>query len=95
VDGRLKIDSAPALRQAALRGLGIAMLPSMLVSDDIRRKRLVEILPDYAAPQRPVHLLYLRERQKSPKLQSFIEFITERFATDAAYRRGMKVPTAR
>jgi len=95
VDGRLKIDSAPALRQAALRGLGIAMLPSMLVSDDIRRKRLIEILPDYAAPERPVHLLYLRERQKSPKLQSFIEFICERFATDAAYRRGIKVATAR
>jgi DNA-binding transcriptional LysR family regulator len=88
VDGRLKIDSAPALRQAALRGLGIAMLPSMLINEDIRKKRLVEVLPDFAAPERPVHLLYLRERQKSPKLQSFIEFILERFATDSADGHG-------
>jgi DNA-binding transcriptional LysR family regulator len=88
VDGRLKIDNAQALRQAALRGLGIAMLPSMLVSDDIRRKRLVEILPHYAGAERPLHLLYLRERQKSPKLQSFIEFVVERFGTDATRRAG-------
>jgi len=88
VDGRLKIDNAQALRVAAVRGLGIAMLPSMLVRDDIRKKRLVEILPDFAAPERPLHLLYLGERQKSPKLQSFIEFIIERFATDASYSRG-------
>jgi DNA-binding transcriptional LysR family regulator len=79
VDGRLKIDSAEALRRAVLRGLGIAMLPSMLVNDDLREKRLVEILPNFAAPERPLNLLYLRERQTSPKLRSFIDFIVERF----------------
>jgi DNA-binding transcriptional LysR family regulator len=88
VDGRLKIDSAEALRRAALRGLGIAMLPSMLVNDDLRAKRLVEILPDYAAPERPLNLLYLRERQTSPKLRSFIDFIVERFGVDATHGDG-------
>jgi DNA-binding transcriptional LysR family regulator len=82
VDGRLKVDNAEALRRAALRGLGIAMLPSMLVNDDIREKRLIEILPDFAAPERPLNLLYLRERQTSPKLRSFIDFIVERFGDE-------------
>lgn len=79
VDGRLKIDNSEALRRAVLRGLGIAMLPAMLVNADLRAKRLVEVLPDFAAPERMLNLLYLRERQISPKLRSFIDFIVERF----------------
>ncbi|CAB3810890.1 LysR family transcriptional regulator [Paraburkholderia fynbosensis] len=84
VEAGLKIDNAEALRRAALRGQGIAMLPSILVNDDIREKRLVQILPEFAAPERPLHLLYLREGQQSPKLRSFIEFVVERFGASAA-----------
>ena len=82
IDGRLKIDNSEALRRAVLQGLGIAMLPEMLVKDDIRSKRLVEVLPDHNAPQRALNLLYLPERQASPKLRSFVEFIVERFGAD-------------
>jgi DNA-binding transcriptional LysR family regulator len=79
VDGNLKIDNADALRRAVLRGLGIAMLPAILVDGDLRAKRLVQVLPDYAAPERQLNLLYLREQHSSPKLRSFIDFVVERF----------------
>jgi DNA-binding transcriptional LysR family regulator len=88
VDGRLKIDNSEALRRAVLRGLGIAMLPAILVNDDLRAKRLIEVLPDYAAPERQLNLLYLPERQTSPKLRSFIDFVVERFGGEAAARCG-------
>ncbi|QGZ66592.1 LysR family transcriptional regulator [Paraburkholderia acidisoli] len=84
VDGRLKIDNSEALRRAVLRGLGIAMLPEILVHDDLRAKRLVEVLPDHAAPERQLNLLYLREQQTSPKLRSFIEFVLARFGAEPA-----------
>jgi DNA-binding transcriptional LysR family regulator len=84
VDGRLKIDNSQALRRAALGGVGIAMLPAILVNDDLRAKRLIEVLPGYAAPEREVNLLYLRERQTTPKLRSFIDFVVERFGAEAA-----------
>ncbi len=86
VDGRLKTDSADALRRAALSGLGIAMLPSMLIRDDIREQRLIEILPDFAAPERSMTLLYLRETRKSPKLRSFTEFVVDRFGAETTDR---------
>ncbi|WP_175682011.1 LysR family transcriptional regulator [Burkholderia cenocepacia] len=86
VDGRLKIDNADALRRAALRGLGIAMLPSILIRDDIREKRLIEIMPDFAGPERTMNLLYLQERQQSPKLRSFTEFVVDRFGAETACR---------
>jgi DNA-binding transcriptional LysR family regulator len=88
VDGRLKIDNAEALRRAVLRGLGIAMLPAILVNDDLRAKRLIEVLPDYTAPERQLNLLYLRERQTSPKLRSFIDFVVERFGAEASTDHG-------
>ncbi|WP_345817192.1 LysR family transcriptional regulator (plasmid) [Paraburkholderia sp. PREW-6R] len=92
VDGRLKIDNAEALRRAALRGLGIAMLPSMLILGDLGEGRLIEVLPDFAAPERSMNLLYLQERQKSPKLRSFTEFVVERFGANTSARQTL--PTA-
>ncbi|WP_186012487.1 LysR family transcriptional regulator [Burkholderia gladioli] len=99
IEGRLRIDNSEALRRAVLGGLGIAMLPSVLVGDDIRAKRLVKVLPDYPAPERALNLLYLPERRISPKLRSFIDFIVERFGADAVatlesvYRRASLKPS--
>lgn len=86
VSGRLKIDHADALRRAVLADMGLALLPAMLVDPDIAAGRLVEVLPDHAPPVRPIHLLYLRDRQMSPKLRSFVDFVVQRFGTggDAA-----------
>ena len=81
VRGRLRIDNSDALRRALLAGMGIAMLPGILVDADIEAGRLIEVLPDYAAPMRQINLLYLRDRQMSPKLRSFVEFVVERFGS--------------
>lgn len=79
VAGRVYVNSAAALRQAALAGLGITFLPERAVADDIEQGRLVTVLPAYRSPERPLHLLYRRDRRISPKLRSFIDFVIERF----------------
>lgn len=83
IAGRLKVDNADALRRAALAGMGIAMLPGILIDADIKAKRLLEVLPDHSPPARPLNLLYLRDRQMTPKLRSFVEFVVERFGDSA------------
>lgn len=82
------VDNPEALRRAVLRGKGTAMLSEILAAADLRAKRLIELLPAFAAPERPQNLLYLRERQTSPKLRSSIEFIVERFGAEAASHNG-------
>jgi DNA-binding transcriptional LysR family regulator len=77
---RLRTDSSEGLRRAALAGMGIVMLPEIMLSNDIAAGRLVRLLPDYVPPIRPMNLLYLRDRHLSTKLRSFIEFVIERFA---------------
>ena len=79
IAGRIHVDSAHGLRRAALAGMGIVMLPEIMLSEDVEAGRLVRVLQDYQAPARPLHLLYLRDRHMSPKLRSFIDFAIDRF----------------
>jgi DNA-binding transcriptional LysR family regulator len=79
---RLRANNGEGLRQAALAGVGIVLQPEVLLADDVREKRLVPVLPTWRPPPRPLHLLYARDRQATPKLQCFIDFIAERFKAD-------------
>ena len=83
VSGRLLVNSGQALRLAALEGIGIGMMPDVLVADDLAEGRLVRLLADHAAPSLTLHLLTLPDRQPTPKLRSFVEFITARLGTAA------------
>ncbi|WP_447928749.1 LysR family transcriptional regulator [Vreelandella sp. EE27] len=74
---RIEVNHAQGLRQAALAGIGIAMLPNVQISEDIRAGRLIPLLAHYSLPQRPMHLLYHQDHYRSPKLRSFIDFAVE------------------
>jgi DNA-binding transcriptional LysR family regulator len=76
---RLRANNGEALRQAVLAGAGIALQPEVLLADDVRHKRLVRLLPAWSLPSRPLHLVYVRDRQSTPKLQCFVDFVVERF----------------
>lgn len=79
VNSRLAINNGQALRMAALEGLGIILQPWELLRDDVASGRLVRLLPEYETPARPMHLLFSPDRRPTPKLRSFVDFITETF----------------
>lgn len=79
VRGRVQMDNGPALRAAAVAGMGITLLPQVVVENEIKAGRLQRVLPGYSTPARQLHVLYLPDRQGSPKLRSFIRFMVERF----------------
>lgn len=78
VDGRLKINHGPALRQAALYGLGIVMQPAVLLKDDVAAGRLVQLFADHSLPSRSMHIVHL-PIHRSPKLRSFVDFVLDAF----------------
>jgi DNA-binding transcriptional LysR family regulator len=86
VSCRLVADNGQALLTSALAGLGLLLQPAGLVRDALEDGRLVRLLPDYAAPTRPMHILYAPDRRITPKLRSFIDFAVERFG--ASTHRG-------
>ena len=79
VSGRLQVNQGQALRVAALRGMGIVLQPAILLEDDVRAGRLVQLFPHHQLPTRPMSILYLPDRYRSPKLRSFVDFVVERF----------------
>ncbi|KGM35195.1 LysR family transcriptional regulator [Inquilinus limosus] len=79
VTGRASVNSGQALRSAALEGLGIILQPDGLLQDDIAAGRLVQVLPGYQAPSRPMHILFAPDRRPTPKLRSFIDAVVEAF----------------
>jgi DNA-binding transcriptional LysR family regulator len=84
VSGRLRINEGEALRQAALAGAGIVMQSRLLLGDDLAAGRLVRVLPRYAPPSRPVHLVYPADRFRSPKLRRFVELVLRHLARKRA-----------
>lgn len=77
--GRLKVNNAAGLLTAALEGFGIALLATDLVREPVSSGHLVPLLPDYEAPSRPMHIVFLADRRRTPKLRSFIDAAVAEF----------------
>lgn len=83
VSGRLMVDSGESLMAAAREGMGVVLQPCELVREDLAAGSLVELLPDYPVPTRPLHVLYAPDRRMTPKLRSFLDFVVTKFGSDA------------
>lgn len=82
----LASDNAEVLREAAMKGLGIALLPVFIVNDALARGELVPVLSDYAPPAIYITLLYPPNRHLSQRLRVLIEFLQDRFTEEACWR---------
>ncbi len=70
-----------ALREAALAGVGIVQLPTMMVRDELLHKSLVEVIPGWAPPVETIHLVFASHRGLLPTVRALIDFLAAEFAT--------------
>lgn len=77
VSARFKANNVFAVRDAALQGLGIAQLPTMVAADAVQAGRLQAVLPAWSAPAVPVHAVFASARYLTPKVRSFIDLAVE------------------
>jgi DNA-binding transcriptional LysR family regulator len=77
-DGPLDSDDGITLFHAALHGAGIAQVLRFAAADDIAAGRLMEILPDLAMPDIPMHVVHPFGRQLPLRARLFIDFLVER-----------------
>lgn len=64
-------------------GLGLAQMPIFHIERDLAAGRLVRVLPGLPLPPGPVSVLYPRNRQLSPRVRLFIDWIVQRFSMSA------------
>jgi DNA-binding transcriptional LysR family regulator len=76
---RFTADNGAALVPAVLAGLGIAMLPTFLVGEQIARGELVVLMPDYPMPEAGVYVVRPTGGSAPCKVRVLIDIMVERF----------------
>ena len=78
-NGKLCTNNAEILCDAAVKGRGIALLPTFIAGPALRDKKLRTVMSDYRAPELSLHAVYPPTRHLSVKVRLFIDFLVERF----------------
>lgn len=79
VNGYLASNNGDVLRDAALAGIGIALLPAFLVCDAVRSGKLVTSLDAFAPRPLDIHALYAPNRYLAAKTRVFVDHLVDCF----------------
>ncbi|HET9668158.1 MAG TPA: LysR family transcriptional regulator [Casimicrobiaceae bacterium] len=82
VNGSLRFDNENAIRKAALAGLGVALLPTYIVGDDVRDGRLRLVLPELEGPRMGLFATYLPNRYLAAKVRVFVDYLVAMFGPE-------------
>lgn len=81
ISGKTLISSATALRDCAIKGMGVSLLPGWLIDTEIEKGSLIDLFPDYQVTatdfETSVWLVYPSRHYVPLKLRVFIEFLRE------------------
>jgi len=79
VSGRLRMNNGIAMKEAALRGFGIILLPTFYVEQELRDGTLRRVLPHYRVPDLGMYAVYPQRSFVPPKVRAFVEFLSRSF----------------
>tara|TARA_R110000868_G_scaffold395198_2_gene666779 strand:- start:310 stop:1218 length:909 start_codon:yes stop_codon:yes gene_type:complete len=77
---KLVTDDLVALRQAALAGIGVVHLPTVVVREDLAAGRLVNVTPHWAPRTGIVHAVFPSRRGLLPSVRALIDYLADEFA---------------
>jgi len=78
--GNFEANSAYALYEAVLAGIGIARLATFLVQPDLQSGRLQSVLTEYDHVGSSILIVYPHRRHLSTKVRTFVDFLVEKFS---------------
>ncbi|MEY2930130.1 MAG: hypothetical protein RL033_879 [Pseudomonadota bacterium] len=81
VVGRFHAQSGSVLREAALAGMGLCVLPSFMVAPDLSEGRLVQVLEPYTFIRIAIQALYAPARTLPANVRAFVDLLSAHFRT--------------
>ncbi|SNX59334.1 transcriptional regulator, LysR family [Nitrosomonas ureae] len=75
----LKASNGEFLRDAAVAGSGIILMPTFIVYKEIERGALIPLLTQYTSSQLSTYALYPQTRHLSQRVRAFVDFLIQRF----------------
>lgn len=83
LEPRLAVEDFGMRKAAALRGLGITMLPTPYCMDELAAGSLVRLLPDWSIASGHLQAVYPHRRGLLPAVRVFVDFLAEQFGREA------------
>jgi len=77
VGGCLSANEIGLIREAAIEGLGCALIASAVVAEDVHAGRLVPLLTDQIGAELPISLVYADREFIDPKVREFVDRAVE------------------
>lgn len=77
VRGRFMVNNVGLMRVLAERGMGIGVLDPALVREALAQGRLVQVLPEWAAPRLPLHAV-MSSRLQPACVRALLDFLAAR-----------------
>jgi len=87
VEPRLGCEDMAAVRDAAVDGLGVAILPDHVCREAIEAGKLVRVLPAWRGLQGIVHLVFTTRRGLPPAVRALIDHLAANFPRDVTVGR--------
>lgn len=78
--GRLRADSSDAILPWLEGGLGLAAVPTFMISDAVRAGRLRPVLEQYAMPEAGLYVVRPQGQHVTGKVRAFVDAAVERFS---------------
>jgi DNA-binding transcriptional LysR family regulator len=72
---RLTAENLLILKDAAIGGVGVARLPKIICTEELRDARLEVVLPDWSMPPHEIHACYPSRKGVAPAVRSFVEYV--------------------
>lgn len=85
---RLGCADMAAVRDAAIAGLGVAILPDHVCLDALRAGKLARVLPEWRGLQGIVHLVFTTRRGLPPAVRALIDHLASGFPRDVLGEAG-------
>lgn len=80
VTGKVIVNNIGVVRELAIGGVGLCMLPNIMCRNDVKTKRLVRVLTDWESPPMHATALILSRKGIPNKTRVFLDFLAERLA---------------
>jgi DNA-binding transcriptional LysR family regulator len=77
--GTVSVTGTEMYAAAAVAGLGIVQVPRYRIAEQLKSRRLKPILTGYPPPTLPVSVLYPQNRQLSPRVRVFVDWLSGLF----------------
>ncbi|CAM3389629.1 LysR family transcriptional regulator [Paracoccus nototheniae] len=87
--GRITANNGEAMRDLAIGGLGLALLPMFIVHDALRDGRLVRLLPALPQEPLPISVVWPPIRPMPRKTRALVDHIAAAFAGEPLWQRGL------